>query len=180
MIRLENAKNNKKQIKHLYETAFPKEERAPLFSLYLATRHEKNNFYAIMDEDEFVGLMYTIRDRGIVYVFFLAIVEEKRGMGYGSRVLSLVKEMYPEDTITLLIEDTEETDADNYEQRIQRLKFYERNGFQQLHIRVNEVGVNFELLGTQKGITQSDFLALMRSYLGVILYKFIYRRTNFE
>ena len=180
MLRLVDAKNYKKQIKHLYETAFPKEERAPLFILYGKTKKERNHFYAIVEDEEFIGLLYTIEDVGIVYVFFFAIVEEKRGQGYGSKVLSLVKEMYAERTVTLAIEDTEDKAAENYEQRIQRLKFYERNGFKQLHFRVNEVGVVYELLGTQKGVTQANFLLLMKNYVGKLLFRFIYRKTKME
>ena len=180
MLRFENAKKYKKQIKHLYETAFPKEERAPLFVLYYKTKDAKNNFYAVVDDDEFVGLSYTIQDKGMVYVFFLAIVEEKRGQGYGSEVLSTLKDMYPDQVITLMIEDTEDTAADNYAQRINRLGFYKKNGFKQLHIHINEVGVEYELLGTETGITQAQFLSLMRNYIGGFLYKFIYRKTKLE
>ena len=124
--------------------------------------------------------MYTIEDEGMVYVFFFAIEDEKRGKGYGSKVLSMVKEMYPNRTITLMIEDTAQTDAENYEQRIQRLKFYERNGFMQLHIHINEADVDYELLGTQKGVTQAAFLKLMKNYTGTLLYKFLYKRTKLE
>ena len=180
MIQLENAKNYKKQIKHLYETAFPKEERAPLFTLYQKAKKEKNHFYAIVEDGEFTGLMYTIQDMNMVYVFFFAIVEEKRGQGYGSKALSILKEMYPDYTITLMIEDTEDKTVDNYAQRIQRLKFYERNGFMQLHIHINEAGVDYELLGTQKGVTQAEFLKLMKNYVGGLLYKLLYRKTKLE
>ena len=180
MLHFEDAKNYKKEIKHLYRTAFPKEERAPLFILYSKTKSGNNHFYAIVEDDAFTGLLYTIEDVGIVYVFFFAIEEDKRGQGYGSKVLSLVKDMYPGRTITLAIEDTADAKADNYDQRIQRLKFYERNGFTQLHFRVNEVGVVYELLGTEKGVTQADFLKLMKNYVGELLYRFIYRKTKIE
>ena len=180
MIRLENAKKYKKQIKNLYVTAFPKEERAPLFVLYHKAKKVENNFYAIVEDDEFAGLVYTIQDAGILYVFFFAIVEEKRGQGYGSKVLSMIKEKYPNHIVTLMIEDTADKKADNYEQRIQRLKFYQRNGFMQLHVGVNEMGVEYELLGTQEGVTQVDFLDLMRKYVGDILFKFIYRKMKLK
>lgn len=180
MLHFEDAKKYAKEVKQLYITAFPKEERAPLFTLYHKTKKEQNHFHAIVDKDEFVGLLYTIEDVGIVYVFFFAIQEEKRGQGYGSKVLTMVKDMYPGRTVTLMIEDTEKKDADNYEQRIRRLKFYERNGFTQLHVHVNEVGVEYELLGTQAGVTQADFLQLMKNYVGGLLYRFIYRKTKFD
>ena len=137
-MQLVDAKKYKKEIKHLYVTAFPKEERAPIFVLYHKTKDKRNHFYAVEDNDECVGLVYTIQDVGMVYVFFLAIVEEKRGQGYGTKVLSTLKEMYPDSVITLMIEDTADIDADNYTQRIQRLGFYKNNGFKQLHIHIEE------------------------------------------
>ena len=179
-MRLANAKEYKRQIKHLYKAAFPKCEQAPLFFLFHKIREKSNTFYAVIDEKDFIGLVYTIQNKEMVYVFYLAITEEKRGNGYGSKVLSLVKDMYPDSLIILAIEDTADKNADNYEQRIKRLGFYERNGFNQLNIRVNEAGVIYELLGTKKGITQSDFLNLMKNYMGTLLFKLIYRRTKFE
>ena len=175
MIHLEDAKKYKEQIKQLYRTAFPKEERAPLFTLYHKAKKEQYNFYAIVEDEEFTGLIYTMEDCGIVYVFFFAIQDEKRGQGYGSKVLAMIKDKYPNRTVTLMIEDMRETEADNYDQRIRRLKFYESNGFTQLHIYIIEAGVKYELLGTQTGVTQADFLQLMKNYLGGLLYRFIYK-----
>lgn len=174
-MQLENATKYKQQIKHLYRTAFPKEERAPLFFLFHKTKQKNNSFYAVVDNGEFVGLVYTIENERMVYVFFFAIEEAKRGKGYGTKVLSLIKEMYQERAVTLEIEDTADQNADNYEQRINRLGFYQRNGFKQLQIRVNEAGVVFELLSTEEGITREEFLNLMKNFLGEILFRFVYR-----
>lgn len=179
-MQLADARKYKKQIKYLYRFAFPKNERAPLFFLFQKAKQERNFFYAVVDKGEFVGLVYTIQNERMVYVFFLAIIEEKQGNGYGTKTLSLIKEMYPDCVIILAIEDTADRNADNYAQRMKRLGFYERNGFRQLQVRVNEAGVVYELLGTESGITQADFLSLMKNYLGTILFKFIYRAMEFE
>lgn len=179
-MQLVDAKKYKKEIKQLYVTAFPKEERAPILVLYHKTKDKRNHFYAVEEKDEFAGLVYTIQDVGMVYVFFLAIAEGKRGQGYGTKVLSTLKEMYPDNTITLMIEDTADTSADNYAQRVQRLGFYKKNGFLQLNIRINEAGVGYELLGTNENVTQADFLKLMRNYVGGILFKWLYKKTKLE
>lgn len=179
-MQLVDAKKYEKQIKYLYKTAFPRNERAPFFFLCRKTKNQDNSFYAISDNEEFVGLVYTIKNERMVYVFFLAIEEEKRSKGYGSKTLALIKEMYTECVVTLAIEDTADEGADNHIQRIKRLEFYKRNGFEQLNIRVNEAGVVYELLGTKTGVTQTDFLALMKNYLGAILFKIIYSSTKME
>lgn len=179
-MQLADAKSYKKQIKKLYNDAFPKCEQSPLSFLFRRTKDARNSFYAVLDNEEFVGLTYIIEGKRLVYVFYLAIVEEYRGKGYGSAVLTLIKEMYTDKVITLGIEDTADVNAPNYSERIDRLGFYKRNGFQQLNIRTNEVGVLYELLGTKTGITQADFLALMKDYMGTFLFRFIYRKTKFE
>ena len=113
-----------------------------------------------------------------ISVFFLAIEEEKRGKGYGTEVLKELRKMYPDLAISLMIEDPEETDAENLNERINRLKFYERNGFQRLSIKINEAGVNYELLGTEDTVTQADFLMMMKDYVGALLFKILYRKTK--
>ena len=179
-MKLVDARKHRKEVKKLYVTAFPREERAPFSLLMSRANNGRDSFYAVEDNGQFVGLVYTIRKDKLVYIFFLAVVEEKRGMGYGSRILRCIHKLNPGCVISLMIEDTADTSADNYEQRINRLGFYKNNGFMQLDVRVNEAGVAYELLGTEDSVTQADFLALMKDYTGPLLYKFLYRKTIIE
>lgn len=179
-MKLVDARKHRKEVKKLYIAAFPKEERAPFSLLMSRVNNGRDSFYAVEDNGQFVGLVYTIRKEKLVYVFFLAVVEEKRGMGYGSRILRCIRKLNPGCVISLMIEDTADTSADNYEQRINRLGFYQSNGFKQLDVRINEAGVAYELLGTEDSVTQADFLALMKDYTGPLLYKFLYRKTIIE
>ena len=176
----EDARKYKKQIKSLYKSAFPRNERAPLPLLFYRTDNGRDSFYAAVDNGAFIGLVYTIQTKKMVYVFFLAVAEDLRGKGYGSKILNMIKETYPNQAVTLLIEDTGDLTADNIDERIKRLKFYEENGFVRLDAKVNEAGVVYELLGTKANVTQTDFLALMKDYLGTFLFKIIYRKTKFK
>ncbi|MCR5753465.1 MAG: GNAT family N-acetyltransferase [Acetatifactor sp.] len=178
-MQFEDAKKYKKEIKELYTSAFPKEERAPLFTLYRKTKTGKNKFYAVTEEKSFVGLVYVVCGEGLVYVFYLAVAEKYRGCGYGSQILQMIKEMYSDCVVMLEIEDTEDTAAANYEERIKRLGFYERNGFQRLHAKTREAGVVYELLGTETSVGLAEFLPLMRKYLGGFLFRLIFRGTQF-
>ena len=172
-----DAKNYKKEIKKLYRTAFPKNERAPLFLLFKRTNNGRDSFYAVSDNKEFVGLIYTISTRKLTYVFFLAVKEEMRGKGYGSKILDKIKKDSVNKTVILMIEDTEKEDCDNIKERLERLRFYEKNGFKKLMIKINEAGVDYELLGTELNVTQADFLNLMKDYVGSLLFKYLYRKT---
>lgn len=179
-MKLVDARKHRKEVKKLYITAFPKEERAPFALLMHRVNNGRDSFYAVEDKGEFVGLVYTIRKETLLYIFFLAVVEEKRGQGFGTRILRAIKKLNPECVISLMIEDTDDTSAENYEQRVNRLGFYQANGFKQLHVKINEAGVDYELLGTEDSVTQADFLALMKDYTGTLLYKFLYRKTVIE
>ena len=79
-----------------------------------------------------------------------------------------------------MIEDTNIVDSFNYKERIKRLHFYVKNGFKQLNVKVNEAGVDYELLSTGSSVTQKEFLSLMRSYVNWLLYKILYRKTKIE
>ena len=79
-----------------------------------------------------------------------------------------------------MIEDTNIVNSFNYNERIKRLHFYIKNGFKQLNVKVNEAGVDYELLSTGSSVTQKEFLSLMRSYVNWLLYKILYRKTKIE
>ena len=142
------------------------------------TKDERNDFYAITDNDDFVGLVYTIKSDKVAYVFFLAVDETKRGNGYGTEILQMIKDMHPDPPIILIIEDTEITNARNYEERLNRLEFYKKNEFKQLHIKINEAGVDYELLATADTVILDHFLEIMKGFLGGFLFKFIYRKMK--
>ena len=175
-----DAKKYKKEVKKLYRCAFPADERAPLFMLFNKTKYDRYNFYAIVEDGEFVGLIYTIETEKMVYVFFFAITEQNRGKGYGTKALECIKNMHPDKVIALMIEDTTIASVPNLEERINRLGFYERNGFERLGIHINEAGVDYELLGTDKTITCQDFLNMMKDYVGSLLFKILYRKMNLD
>lgn len=173
-----NANEYKRQVKRLYRSAFPKEERAPFWLLMKRCDTPRDTFYAIVENNEFIGLLYTIKTEKMVYVFFFAIEEEKRGKGYGTNVLKELCKMHPDRAISLMIEDPEVKNAENKDARIKRLAFYEKNGFQRLSVKINEAGVSYELLGTDDTVTQQDFLMMMKDYVGALLFKILYRKTN--
>ena len=48
----------RKQVKHLFVTAFPREERPPMWMLTRRCRQGKARFRAVVDSGRFVGLTY--------------------------------------------------------------------------------------------------------------------------
>ncbi len=165
----------RKKVKKLYKTAFPRNERAPFGFLMRRTENGRDSFSAVVDDGRFIGLTYTIHVEKLVYLFYLAVSEEERGKGYGTGILKCIRDMYPDCAIILSVEDTDDLNAENYDQRIRRLGFYEVNGYKKLGIKVTEIGVVYDLLCTDENITKKDFFALMKNYLGPRRFKLIYK-----
>ncbi len=85
---------------------------------------------AYFDQEVFVGLTYAICTDNLVYLLFLAVEESKQSQGYGSQILAQVKKEAGVRPCVLTIEPMDEEDASNRTQRLKRLAFYERNGYQ--------------------------------------------------
>ena len=171
-----------KEMKKLYNEAFPKNERVPFTILKLLLRKEKAKFYGIYDENNFVGLVYNVFYKDIVYIFYLAINQELRGQGYGSKVLDSIKSKYKHSRIILMIEEIDEK-SKNYKDRIKRRNFYYNNGFKNLNYKIREANVIYEMLGyseDNKKVTNKEFYELMKNYFGNILYKYAYKKISEE
>ena len=168
-------KKNKKVIK-LYNEAFPKDERIPIWLLKMLARKNKAKFYGIYDNEKFVGLVYNIFYKDIVFVFYLAIDKATRGQGYGTKVLDSIKEKYKNYRIILCIEPVDEN-SDNYEQRVKRKNFYLKNGFEDSNYTIKERNIIYEMLYYNENVTSQEFQELMKNYFGKVVYSYFYK-TN--
>ena len=129
-------KKDKKKVKELYYSAFPEEERCPYLILLSKVRMNKADFFVVYEQEVFIGLVYNIVFGDLVYIYYLAIEESQRQKGYGSKLLSDMKEMYLDKKIILMAE-TLDPNSDNYLERINRNKFYQKNGFNELKEHVS-------------------------------------------
>lgn len=124
--------------------------------------------------------MYNVYYKDIIYVFYLAINENLRGQGYGSKILNLIKDKYSNHRIILNIEEIDKN-SDNYKQRVKRKEFYKKNGFYDLNYTIKEAGVTYEMLmysKKNKDVTKEEFMQLMNSYLGNFLFKYVYKKIS--
>lgn len=162
------------EIKRVYKEAFPFQERAPLFYLRQKAKEDNFDFFAIYDEDKFVGLTNIIYYKDIVFIFYLAVAEEVRGKGYGSKILADITVRYPKKRIILNMERLDKN-ASNYEQQLQRKKFYNRNGFMECGVRTIEFGMRYEMMAYSGKVPYKEFAEMMREYLGNTLFVLLYK-----
>lgn len=163
------------QINELYLEAFPQNERKSIETLYSHQESGYCDLLAILEDDgQFVGMISTIKRPNIMLVEYFAIAPDFRGKGYGSKVLELLHAKYSDTHICLEIEDSTDESAENFQQRLSRLRFYQSNGFQQLHWVVNFFDVPLEVLGTSPDIDFDNYIQLYTQIHGEIIHKNIY------
>ena len=158
---------NPGQIKALYHSAFPKEELLPWWILRLVTVPKCVELTGYYDAKTFCGFTHTTTTENVVFVMFFAVREDLRGQGYGSAILTHLKENNPGKQIVLNVERID-VPADNMEQRLQRLRFYEKNGFYDTGYNIAEVGGVFRVLSTGKTLDTKAYLrAFAKMSLGL-------------
>ena len=163
------SRNLEKSLARIYNQAFPADEQIPLFLLKLRARQGKAAYFGILDGKKLVGLVYNIYYKDLIYVLFLAIDEKYQGCGYGSRTLEAIQKRYPDRRIFLCIECLD-PNADNYEQRLRRKAFYERNGFSELPFQMNEGLMTYApmaVAGRNPRISKTECEMLMVNFFGV-------------
>lgn len=124
-----------RKAKELLREAFPPEELFPFWMLRVTALRRCVDFFAYYDGKEFAGLSYAIEGDECSFVLYLAVNPRVRSRGYGSAILADIASTYPGKPIYLDVEPVEKG-APNYEQRVKRLRFYERNGFARTGYRV--------------------------------------------
>lgn len=164
----------RKQVKRLFVTAFPREERPPMWLLERRCRQGRAEFYAAVCDERFVGLAYVVGDDRVKTLMFLAVDDDARGGGYGTEMLAAVHERYRDVKLFLNIEPLDEA-APNYEQRCRRKAFYERNGMSLLDYQVREAGVTYEMMTFGEYVTKEEYAEAMRVLYGKALYALVRR-----
>jgi len=138
-----NNKKIKKDIKPLFLSAFPSEERPPADIFFKGFENDHNVLYGFYDEETFIGFASLVLYKDIAYIFFLAVSPSQRDKGYGSMILTLLKELYKDYVLLLCYEEVDEKYSD-YQIRQKREQFYLRNGFISNDLKTNEFGVIFQ------------------------------------
>lgn len=132
----------KYKVERLYLESFPKEERFPFWILEECSKEDNSMLYAIVDNDTFVGMCYLVNCGNAYYLMYIAVEQELRDKGYGSKILNDLKNKY--NSLFLSIEYNKD------EISIKRKQFYLRNEFYKTNKCYEDTGVLYEVLCTNK------------------------------
>ena len=150
------------KVKHLFEHAFPPIER-PSFSMLM--QFKNHEMYSVEYNSTFVGLVDLVIYKDLVYIFFLAVKKTFRNKHIGSSILKDISNKYRKSRLFLLAEDPN-IECNNKEERLNRIGFYNKNGFILSDIRINEYEVDYRVLYKNNIVTKEDFLKVMEYLLG--------------
>lgn len=148
-------------IKDFMKRVFPKEELFPMWLLMLLGKSKRCCFHSFYKDELFIGIVYTIEFQKILHIKYLAVHDTLHSNGYGSEILSIIKNRYGKKTITLFIE-TLDTSATNYTQRVKRSQFYKKHNFYSSGIKIGNKIPLYELLSTSPEFCAKDCKTLLR------------------
>ncbi len=158
-------KNNSAErelVQQLYEESFPPKERMP-FDLIMEINDLPNvSLAAVYDDGQFIGFYLLMLNEHTAYVAFLAVMPKERLKGYGSAIISHLKEEYKDYDI-LLDEEPVYEDASNYEERVHRKEFYEKNGFISTGYIIHAYGVDYEILTTSPDFKYEEYIGVFKN-----------------
>lgn len=144
------------QVKALYESAFPANERIPI--KHLLDDKIKREFWAFFDGDLFCGFSNSITHGSITNIVYFAVVPELRSRGYGSKILQAIRRQHPDTRIVVDIEVEEDSkNAEELERRNRRREFYTRNGFDSSPVDYVWQGEHYRLLSAGGPVTEKEF-----------------------
>lgn len=145
------------QIRLLYESSFPPDERMPFERILQKRDSGVMRLVSVEDENgEFLGFANMTLCLDVLALNYLAILPEKQGRGYGTAVIRLLRERYPDRSVVVDIED-DAVASDNPEQRTRRRAFYERLGFSAMPFRLTIFGVPSIIMSSGRQYTFEEY-----------------------
>lgn len=148
------------KIRKLYKEAFPRSERKPLSIIRSMQKSEKTDVWFFEKDGKFVGFAATINADDIILLDYLAVDQQFRCMGIGSKILKTLRLQYAGKGVFAEIERVKEETKPS-DQCSKRKQFYVANGMSELNVYAKVFGVEMELMGWD---CQMDFNAYQSFY----------------
>jgi len=163
----------------IYETSFPEEERRPISGVERQIDSNNDyNFFVVLDNDFPVGMAVVwVIERRFIYIEHLAIAENRRSEGIGSKAMNLLLDKSPFPIIIEVEKKTDEMTAEQVKNCERRLEFYKQFGFKlsegeyiQPPYTKNLQPVPMNLMELQGNLLETDFEGVKQA-----IYKTVYK-----
>lgn len=159
--KLTAAKADNIQIKQLYESAFPENERIPWSDLMRLIDEMHLDFTTYEDNNQLVGFIIVYPGPKVNWFWYFAVKEELRGQGMGQQILTRLIQKYEGKTCVLDMESPYQVPCPNPEQRSRRQQFYLRNGFRDSNLfkSYEDIEMTMMIIGSES-FTMQDWNAI--------------------
>lgn len=132
---------------------FPRSELKPLKLLLDCKKMDLYKCFGLFDGDKLLAYSYFANDpdKKIILLDYLAVVKNMRNAGYGSIMLSKIREYFRENsTVEKVIIEAESIESSTNEKerniRQRRIAFYKKNGLVQQQFKARVFGTEFTIL----------------------------------
>jgi GNAT superfamily N-acetyltransferase len=134
--------------KHYMKADFPEAELKPLTKIQNMTKDGYYEPYVLYEAGALQGYAFFVTGGEFCLLDYYAVLEEKRGGGYGSRFLKMIHRHYKEKG-GIFFEVERPDEAVNAEERgirERRIAFYRKNGLKETEIRPRVFGVGYRVM----------------------------------
>lgn len=149
------------EVRSLYMSSFPPEERIP-YGNTMRTFGRGGDLEIFRDGGDFVGFCYSFEHEGSVFLVYIATLPELRGRGYGAKILDEMRRIKAGRDMFLVLEGTDGSPED--EMRIRRRGFYLRNGCSDTGVRILSDDVYFDSMNVLGTNTEDSMVATVKRY----------------
>lgn len=164
----------KQEIKELYSSSFPKEDRMPFIIMCMMSYLWHTEFLAFYEGDVLCGFIYMATIRKLTFVMFFAVTERLHSKGYGSCILNQIESRHPHNKIIISIEPCDE-EAEDIEQRLRRKRFYMDNGYEETGYLIKLGGKKQEIIIKNGTFSKWEFVVFFMLYSSLTVIPKIWR-----
>jgi len=147
-------------VEALQKEAFPPNESYSMEQILALAESPNIEYLSFWEEDKLCGLLFFNVGESMVYLFYLAVNPAIRSKGYGGKLLGWLTTRYLHKAVVGNIEPVG-FGADNEEQRVRRLSFYERNGFRRLPLRLDDESGLYDIISSGGAFSEEEYMRLI-------------------
>lgn len=148
---LERQLLNLNECRQIYEwhlvNHFPADEVKPFYIIEKCLEEGSYLPYGFYEEGRLVAYAYMLKKGSYFLLDYLAVLEEIRGQGKGSEILSIIKkELGEKETVFIEAECPDPHEPEIRETQVRRIRFYLRNGAKEAGLMWSAFGVPYRVL----------------------------------
>ena len=147
----------------IYRDAFPEDELTDISGLSEALPSSMNfEEWALVYGKRAVGYLIVLFTDDIAYFLHLAVAKECRGKGFGSSAMKFLNERFASHLVFFSVETPSEK-AENQQQRLARIRLYERLGYRISGIEILDNEISYSVMC--RSTADEKEIEFIRAYL---------------